>query len=113
DRLTEKGVTWRNYDGGLPLVSMFKSALASGNVVPLHTFADDAAGGRIPSVSWLTPALVDSEHPPASVKRGENWTVGQVNAVMRSPVWPECAIEIGRASCRESVKRRGSRMASE
>ena len=94
DRLTEKGVTWRNYDGGLPLVSMFKSALASGNVVPLHTFADDAAGGRIPSVSWLTPALVDSEHPPASVKRGENWTVGQVNAVMRSPVWPECAIVI-------------------
>jgi len=94
DRLTEKGVTWRNYDGGLPLVSMFKNAVASGNVVPLRTFAEDAAEGRVPSVSWLTPALADSEHPPASVRRGENWTVGQVNALMRSRVWPECAIVI-------------------
>ena len=93
-RLTEKSVTWRNYNGGIPLVSMFKNALASGNVVPLRTFEGDAAEGRLPSVSWLTPALADSEHPPASVKRGENWTVHMVNIAMRSPVWPECAIFI-------------------
>jgi len=92
DRLTDKGVTWKNYDGGVRLVSMFKNALASGNVVPLRTFAEDAAGGRLPSVSWLTPALADSEHPPSSVKRGENWTVRHVNAIMRGPAWPDCAI---------------------
>jgi phospholipase C len=92
DRLTEKGIGWRNYNDGIPLVAMFKSLSRSGNVVSLSTFAVDAAKGTLPSVSWLTPSLADSEHPPASVKRGENWTVRQINAAMRGPQWPRCAI---------------------
>lgn len=92
DRLSDGGVSWRNYNGGLPVVSMFKRALASGNVVPLSSFAEDAATGSLPAVSWLTPSLADSEHPPYSVRRGENWTVRHVNALMNGPRWPKTAI---------------------
>jgi phospholipase C len=94
DRLTDKGIAWRNYNGGLPLIAMFKRLYESGNVVPLSQFAVDAADGKLPPVSWLTPSLADSEHPPASVKRGENWTVRHINAVMQGPQWPRCGIVV-------------------
>lgn len=92
DRLSDKSIPWRNYDGGIRMVTMFKRALGSGNIHPLNQFAVDAATGRLPAVSWLTPHIADSEHPPYSVRRGENWTVRQINAVMQSPVWPRSAI---------------------
>lgn len=92
DRLTDKGVSWLNYNGGIPLVAMFKKAWQSGNVVPFSRFVNDVANGTLPAVSWLTPSLADSEHPPASVRRGENWTVRQINFLMRSPQWPKLAI---------------------
>lgn len=94
DRLTEKGIHWRNYNGGIPLVAMFKRPYQSGNVVPASQFLADARDGNLPAVSWLTPSLPDSEHPPASVKRGENWTVRHVNALMQGPQWARCAIFI-------------------
>jgi phospholipase C len=92
DRLTGKGIAWRNYNDGIPLVAMFKRAWESGNVVPLSQFGSDAATGQLPAVTWLTPSLRDSEHPPASVKQGENWTVRQINALMDSPQWSKCAV---------------------
>lgn len=92
DRLTDKGLGWRNYNGGITLVSMFKKPFESGNVVPLSQFAADALTGTLPAVTWLTPSLIDSEHPPASVKRGENWTVRHINMLMQGPQWPRCAI---------------------
>lgn len=94
DRLTEKGVSWKSYDGGIPLAAMFKGPFASGNIVPVANFTGDALGGKLPSVSWISPSLRDSEHPPYSVRRGENWTVAKVNAVMQGPLWPKCAIFI-------------------
>lgn len=94
DRLTDKGIAWRNYHGGIPLVAMFKRASESGNIVSVSRFFADAVAGELPAVSWLTPSLADSEHPPASVRRGENWTVRHVNAVMQGPQWPRCAIVI-------------------
>ncbi len=94
DRLTEKGISWRNYAGGIPLVTLFMKASASGNVVPVAQFTTDALQGTLPAMSWVVPSLQDSEHPPHSVGRGENWTVAKVNAVMQGPLWPKCAILI-------------------
>lgn len=94
DRLTEKGVSWKNYNGGIPLLIMYRSAVASGNIVPVGDFRRDSLNGRLPAMSWVTPSLRDSEHPPYSVKRGENWTVANVNAVMQGPQWRKCAILI-------------------
>jgi phospholipase C len=61
-------------------------------VVPTQQFMSDAASGRLPTVSWIvTPAQV-SEHPPASVCVGENWTVQMLNALMQGPDWSSTAV---------------------
>ncbi|MBI1777252.1 MAG: hypothetical protein HYR63_18090 [Proteobacteria bacterium] len=94
DRLGERGISWRNYsaDTSIRLVSHFKSAVASGNIVPIDGFDRDALAGRLPAVSWVTSSIYQSEHPPYSVKLGENWTVERVNAVMQGPLWKKSAI---------------------
>src|SRR5258708_5510902 len=71
-------------------------------VVPVSTFADDAAKGTLPAVSWLIPDFDVSEHPTVhafagttlsvSACAGENWTVQQINAIMQGPLWPTTAI---------------------
>ena len=92
DRLTARGVSWRNYNGGIAMVRMFAKAAASGNIVPVEQFHDDARAGALPAVSWITPALSDSEHPPYSVRHGESWAVNYINSIMRSPVWPRTVV---------------------
>lgn len=62
------------------------------NVVPPGQFDIDVAHGTIPSISWLTSDFADSDHPPASMCQGENWTVQRINEVMRSSMWPSTAI---------------------
>jgi phospholipase C len=47
-------------------------------------FARDAAAGRLPTVSWLVQPFAVSDHPGFSICAGENWTVGQIDAIMRN-----------------------------
>jgi phospholipase C len=42
----------------------------------------------------VRPSLSDSEHPGYDIKRGEQWTVKVVNAIMRSGAWSSTAILI-------------------
>ena len=52
----------------------------------------DAANGNLPTVSWIvTPAKV-SEHAPASVCVGENWTVEMLDALMKGSNWSSTAV---------------------
>jgi phospholipase C len=92
DRLSDKGVPWKNYNAGIALVSMFKKPNESGNIVPISAFDKDAAKGLLPPVSWVTPSVKLSEHPPYSIKDAERWTVDRINAVMQGPQWHETAI---------------------
>ena len=62
------------------------------NISTPSAFDSDLRSNRLPAISWLTPPVIDSEHPPESVCRGENWTVGQINRIMRSSVWPHTVI---------------------
>ncbi|GAC1442733.1 MAG: hypothetical protein NVSMB52_00230 [Chloroflexota bacterium] len=56
-------------------------------------FAADVASGTLPTVSWLVQPFDVSDHPPASICAGENWTVQQINAVMNNPtLWAHTAI---------------------
>jgi phospholipase C len=59
---------------------------------PFERFVPDVEHGNLPAITWLTTDLADSEHPPASTCAGENWSVEQVNAVMRSPFWSSTAV---------------------
>jgi phospholipase C len=98
DELTARGVSWRYYRGDNPWVEPLRQIrhiwfgperrfqVDEGRFVP------DATAGRLPAVSWLTPPVGLSEHPPSSVCRGENWTVRAVNAVMQGPDWDSTAI---------------------
>jgi phospholipase C len=103
DELEAAGITWKFYapSAGDPgytystldaIKDIRDSSLWSEHVVPSSQFATDAQNGNLPSVSWVVPALRSSEHPLASTCVGEDWTVGQVNAVMQGPLWDSSAI---------------------
>jgi len=62
------------------------------NVPPDTSFIKDVASGHLPQVSWLVTNARESDHPPASICLGENWTVRQINAVMKSKYWRDTAI---------------------
>ncbi|MBZ5705188.1 MAG: choice-of-anchor D domain-containing protein [Acidobacteriia bacterium] len=47
-----------------------------------NQFANDAASGNLPAVTWLVTGDNVSEHPANSVCNGENWDVQQLNALM-------------------------------
>jgi phospholipase C len=56
----------------LPYFDTVKQDRELGNVQPTHAFYVAATAGRLPAVSWVIPAQAVSEHPPASVRVGEN-----------------------------------------
>jgi phospholipase C len=62
-------------------------------IFPDSNFHKDAAEGKLPAVSWLVAPWTQSDHPPVSICAGENWTVRQINAVMRNrKEWAHTAI---------------------
>jgi phospholipase C len=64
------------------------------NVLPWTQFQSDVAHGKLAPVTWLVTDTAESEHPPASTCLGENTTVSEINAVMRSPLWKSTAIVV-------------------
>ncbi len=55
-------------------------------------FTKDVQTGTLPAVSWLVTSEENSDHPPYSICLGENWTVRQINTVMRSRLWSSTLI---------------------
>ena len=62
------------------------------NIAPFNDFMQAARTGTLPAVSWLAPADVVSDHPPSSIRRGQAYVTGVINAIMRSPDWKSTAI---------------------
>ncbi|MDP9261725.1 MAG: phospholipase [Actinomycetota bacterium] len=62
------------------------------NIAPFNDFMQAARTGTLPSVSWLAPADAVSDHPPSSIRRGQAYVTGVVNAIMHSPDWSSTAI---------------------
>ncbi|CAN5719298.1 N/A [soil metagenome] len=109
DRLNEAGVSWRYYNentswfNGLQAIKHLRRSKYWGpNVVTqdemgpqLDGFRTDVRSGDLPAVSWLVPPPGSTDHAGGpSVCRGENWTVEQVNAIMRSKYWASTVIFI-------------------
>lgn len=57
-------------------------------------FYEDLKQGTLPSVSYLIPTYLDSEHPIATPWQGMWYVTRLVNAVMRSRYWSDSAIFI-------------------
>jgi phospholipase C len=103
-------VSWGVYlDGGQGGTFSHDSVPAIWNVLPgfetvnddgelantqlnLTQFFSDAAAGTLPQVSWILPHYADSDHPQASVRQGETYVTGLVNAIMKGPDWSSSAI---------------------
>jgi phospholipase C len=97
------GVDWKFYGSNfyvLPEIWSMFDAVDSvrhgpgwSKVVNASEFDSDVANGTLPAVSWLVDQDLDDEHPNiGSVCAGENWTVGHLNALMKSPLWNDTAI---------------------
>ena len=43
-------------------------------------------------MSWIDPTAAVSEHPTASIARGQGYVTGLINAIMRGPDWDSTAI---------------------
>jgi phospholipase C len=98
DRLQAAHISWKEYLGPnewvqpLRMVKHVRFSSMYDDVVPWSNFLADLQAGALPAVSWLTPPYAQSEHPPASMCEGENWTVQVLNALMESPEWASTAV---------------------
>jgi phospholipase C len=63
-----------------------------GNVQSISNLIGSARAGRLPSVSWVIPTHSVSEHPPSSVRAGQEYVTYVVNQLMQSPEWKSTAI---------------------
>jgi len=62
------------------------------NVLPLNSYFASAKAGTLPAVSWISPSVADSEHPPSSVHQGQAYVTALINAAMESSDWDSTAI---------------------
>ena len=76
----------------LPYFDTVKDDSELSRVQPLENFYTQAREGTLPSVSWIAPSQMVSEHPPHLVSAGQSWVTGLINAVMQGPDWKDCAI---------------------
>jgi phospholipase C len=103
DLLEREGISWKYYatrdawNNALQAIRHIRFGPMWDHVQPPSTFLSDVGHARLPSVSWLIPPSIYDEHPGSagkSVCAGENWTVEQVNAIMRSPYWRSTVVVI-------------------
>ena len=104
ERLDAAHISWKYYAPPAPQFGYIWSSLDAvkqvrysaqwyQNVVPTNNFLQDVQQGTLPAVSWLINDTFHSDHPlGGSLCVGENATVREINAVMRSPLWKSTAI---------------------
>jgi phospholipase C len=117
DRLEEAGVSWKFYVQNYDPTINFRTAddpakgdkvsqviwvppllyarfvddpkLAS-HIVDLDQYYTDLRQGTLPAVSYIVPSGA-SEHPPGSIKSGERFVRGLLNALASSSAWSDSA----------------------
>jgi phospholipase C len=78
------GYIWTVYDA---IRHMRDSPEWATHIVPIDDFVVDAKAGNLPAVSWISTPTPVSEHTPASVCTGENWSVSVLQAIAAGPQW--------------------------
>ena len=76
----------------LPYFDTVKNDHQEGNIQGLASFYHAAKTGTLPAVSWITPAQIVSDHPPALISQGQTYVTGLINTLMKSPDWSSTAI---------------------
>jgi phospholipase C len=90
DRLIEAGIPSAYYFSDLPFLALYGGKY-QGLSKRVDEFFADAAGGRLPSYSYVDPGFLgatqNDDHPHADIRRGQNFVGRVVDAVVRSPQW--------------------------
>jgi phospholipase C len=102
DQLEDAGISWKYYANEnawmnvLQMIRHVRYGPMWNNVRPPSEFVQDVRRGEMPEVSWIVPDESFNEHPGAgkSTCAGENWTVHQVNTIMKSEYWESTAIVV-------------------
>ncbi len=76
----------------LPLFGDVQADHQLNNIQSTRAYLHAAKTGTLPAVSWVVPSGPDSDHPPASVHRGQAYVTALINAAMRGPDWKSTAI---------------------
>jgi phospholipase C len=89
DKLNQFNITWRNYTPGLPEIALYPSVYTANpdKVAKIEDFLADAAAGKLPSYSLISPHPNVSEENPQDIQQGESFSAGIMNAIMKSPTW--------------------------
>jgi phospholipase C len=94
--LESHNLTWANYGG---YAFQYLTGVGTRNKFTSDQFAKDAAAGKLPNVSWVYATSQFDEHPPdpgkgpmGNVTTGMQWTVDQVNAIVKGGLWGKTAI---------------------
>lgn len=96
--LEKNNLSWGNYGG---YAFQYLSGVGGRNKYNSDQFAKDASSGKLPNVSWVYAMSQFDEHPPdpgkgpmGNVTTGMQWTVNQVNAIVKGGLWGRSAIII-------------------
>ena len=76
----------------LPAFDTVKQDNQLANIQQVDQFLMAARSGTLPAVSWVVPDGQVSEHPPASIRAGQAYVTGLINAIMQGPDWSSTAI---------------------
>jgi phospholipase C len=84
------GVIWSAYDAisDVRYGPDWTSKVSS----PETTILTDIANEALPTVSWVTPDFVNSDHPRSRSSTGPQWVASIVNAIGQSQYWQSTAI---------------------
>jgi len=108
DTLDAKGLSWKYYVPALDANqggnewSMFDAIKnvrfgkdwKSSVISPPQTVLQDAAKNNLPSVSWVIPDAIWSDHPYSGTPYGRSWVTAVVNAIGESKAWKSTAIVV-------------------
>ncbi len=76
----------------LPAFDTVKQDNQLTNIQTVDKFFAAAKDGSLPTISWVVPSNPVSEHPPASIKAGQAYVTGLINAIMQGPDWNSTVI---------------------
>jgi phospholipase C len=102
DQLEEEGISWKYYANenawmnALQMIRHVRFGPMWQKVQDPPQFVQDVRAGEMPQVSWIVPDESYNEHPGGnkSACAGENWTVHQVNTIMKSEYWRSTLIVV-------------------
>jgi phospholipase C len=106
DLLDAKDVSWRYYTPGEPnglgaywdafdaIEAVREGSQWTTNVVDENQIFTDITSGNLPSMSWLIPDELNSDHPGNSSDTGPSWVASVVNAIGQSSYWDSTVIVV-------------------